>query len=92
MSTIRIAVERFTEAFDKLADATLYAGASLAVFSQVVQRAEGWAHFHEEEEREYYEAQDRDIERELGPWPSRDGWTEETDIERVPLEIVEAWA
>ena len=32
---------------------------------------------------------DLQIEHELGPWPSRDGWTEEIDVERIPLHLLE---
>lgn len=49
-----------------------------------------WAKSICKEQREEYEHdQDIEIERELGPWPSRDGWTEEADVEMVAVEAME---
>lgn len=42
-----------------------------------------------EAERDHYRDQDLAIERELDPWPGVNGWTEETEIEMVPIEVAE---
>ncbi len=29
------------------------------------------------------------IEAAMGPWPSRDGWTEEVDVEHIPVHALD---
>ena len=56
-------------------------------FGDIEQR---WAKSISDAQREEYELdQDEQIERDLGPWPSVDGWTEEADVEMVTVEVVE---